>query len=128
MRAVFNKIFLSLACFLMAFSLISCGANKNDREYQISEIVGTYEAFDYRNETSYDYYLVINETTGKAYYKVNSFYNDRYGNTDNVKQQFEGVVNLTKDGIKVGNYSGYITTKNGTIYITINDRTYEKTK
>ena len=109
MRAVFNKIFFSLACFFIAFSLISCGANKNDREYQMSEIVGTYEAFDYRNETSYDYYLVINETTGKAYYKVNSFYNDRYGNTDNVKQQFEGAVTLTKDGIKVGNYSGYIT-------------------
>ncbi len=123
------KILSFLFYIISIINLSSCSfgeiIQKNDREYQLDEIIGTYKASDYRNGTSYDYYLIINSSTGKAYYESYTFEGDRLGYPHNVTQQFEGKLTLTKTNIQIGSYTGYITTSYD-ISIHINNMSYNK--
>lgn len=128
--------FLRRICLLLAISmsLIFCGCtnetNKsktktNDREYQMSELIGEYTFSMDRNGTTYDYKLVITGNNGKATRESYTWESQRQGITwkDDL---YSGTVSLTRESIEIGGRQGYIETIDGVITITIQDIAYRK--
>lgn len=124
MKKAFTFLGLILTLFL-SFFLISCGSDssvKNDREYQLTELVGTYIAE--RNTifnsqvTYYVYNLSIDsEGNAKAVENKSTYESSRAGISWD-SDLFNGKVSLTKENIKISGYTGYIKTNSGVITIT----------
>ncbi len=115
--------------FVLSFVLISCGSDstpKNDKEYQLSELVGTYSAerdtVSGSSVTYYVYTLVIDSDGNAKAVENKSTYESKRGGMSWDSDLFEGKVNLTKDNIKISSYSGYIQTINGKIIITLKSK------
>lgn len=122
---IMKNLLLGTAILFSLIALVSCGGQKNDRVYQMSEIEGTYIYSTYKNGTSYDYILVIKNGYATATIESYTFEGDRYGMPHNVSNNFSGSVELTDKNIKIGQYVGYIKTDGG-ITITIKDITYKE--
>ena len=115
-------------------TLTGCGNNDsknvketdvNDRVYSLEEIVGSYKASDYRNGTSYDYTLTINNSEGLVHSTSYTFESARQGiywEHDLAK----GAVSLNEKNLFINDKKGYIQTIDSKLHIYICDIDFTK--
>ena len=120
---LFKGLICALVLILACLGASSCSSGKtNDREYNINEIQGTYEASGYQNGTIYDYFLEINGTSAKAWVESYTFEGEHAGVPHTKRDLFSGKIELTEKNIKIDSHTGYIIDGN----ITIGEITYCK--
>ena len=133
MRKIIKMVGVALAMILMCTLFCCNSGEKNDREYQLNELVGTYGAerdvINRSTVTTYVYKMII-DSDGNAKAEENrSTYESRRAGLSWDSILFNGKVNLTKDNIKISGYSGFVKT-DGNIKITLNIKdnniTFEK--
>ncbi len=119
-----KKTFALGMIIISVFTLSSCGLmKKNDRIYEIDEVVGNYVYETFTESAWYkDYHLDITEDFGTAYILTNSFERIRVGLDWERTDLFSGTLELTDTNITIAGRKGYITDGK----ITIEKITYSK--
>lgn len=117
-----KKIIYVFVTVISLLFFVSCSVNdelKNDREYLITELVGTYNAERNNNGTTYEYKLVINSnSTAELNEESYTFESLRMGITWK-KNLASSTIRLTESDISISNYKGYI--RENTIILKISD-------